>query len=132
MLKVHTVTRTNSCQLLDNFCRKHCLKSSNLCCSSHLHGKQFQRFLIRLLTSTCTFMFQNLSSHFVVGIRLIYHAPVRNTVKDTLFLATSPYYNPTTYTSCESLRNSLFSTTSHLTIIKKTSTNQVFDHKKYF
>ena len=40
----------------------------------------FQVFLTKLLTSTCAFIFQNLSSHYVVGIRF-YHAPVRNTVK---------------------------------------------------
>ena len=43
--------------------------------------------------------FQNLSSHYVVGVRLFHLAPVRNTVKNIQFMATSPYYNPTTYTS---------------------------------
>ena len=38
------------------------------------------------------------------------------------FMATSPYYNPTTYTSCESLRNIQFTTVSHHTIIMKMST----------
>ena len=36
-----------------------------------------------------------------------------------IFLATSPYHNPTTYTSCESLMEQKFSTASHLTIIKR-------------
>ena len=45
--------------------------------------------------STCTFPFQNLSSHYVVGIRLFHRAPVRNTVKKRAkFLATSPRYDP--------------------------------------
>ena len=47
------------------------------------------------------------------------------------FLATSPNYNPTTYTSSESLKN-IFSTASHLAIIKKTFTNQVVDDRNYF
>ena len=41
----------------------------------------FQVFLTKLLTSTCTFTFLNLSSHYVVFVRLFYLAPVRNTVK---------------------------------------------------
>ena len=44
-----------------------------------------------------------------------------------LYFATSPYSNPTTYTSCEPPRNIRFSTASHLTIIKKKSTNQSHD-----
>ena len=43
--------------------------------------RSFQVLLTNLLTSTCTFTFQHLSSHYVVGIRLFYIAPVRNTVK---------------------------------------------------
>ena len=39
----------------------------------------FQVLLTKLLTSTCTFTFQNLPAHYVVGIR--YLALVRNTVK---------------------------------------------------
>ena len=38
------------------------------------------------------------------------------------FMATSPYYNPITYSSCESLRKIQFTTVSHHTIIMKTST----------
>ena len=42
------------------------------------------------------------------------------------FPATSPYYNPSTYTSCESLRNIQFSVASHPTVIKKkASTNHI-------
>ena len=46
--------------------------------SPHLQGKQLPSILTKLLTSTCTFPFQNLSSHYVVGIRLFNLAPVRN------------------------------------------------------
>ena len=50
-------------------CRKlYLLTSLLMCCSSHHHGKQFSSILTKLLTSTCTFTFQNLSSHYVVGI----------------------------------------------------------------
>ena len=40
------------------------------------------------------------------------------------YLATAPYFNPNTHTSCESLKNLLFLTASHLAIIKKTSTKK--------
>ena len=56
---------------------------SLLMCVAHLVfiESSFQVFLTKLLTSTCTFPFQDLSSHYVVGIRLFYLAPVRSTVK---------------------------------------------------
>ena len=82
-----------------------------------------------ILTSTCTFIFQNLSSHYAVGIRLL-SCTCKEYGQDIQFLSTSPYYNPTTYTRCKSLRK--FSTASHLTIIKKTSTNQILDGRNYF
>ena len=51
-------------------------------------------------------------------------APSCSCSKNMQFLATYPNYNPTTYISCESLRNIKFSTALHLTIVMKTSTNQ--------
>ena len=41
------------------------------------------------------------------------------------FLATSPYYNSTTYTSCESRGNIYFLTASYLTTIEKITTNHI-------
>ena len=68
-------------ELSDNFCRKNCLMTSILMwCSYHLQGKQFPTTCNKLL-STCTFPFQNLSSHYVFGVRLFYLAPVRNAIK---------------------------------------------------
>ena len=64
-----------------NFCRKHCLMTSLLMwCSSHLQRRQLPITRNKQLISTCTFLFPNLSSHYVVGIRLFCLAPVRNTV----------------------------------------------------
>ena len=40
-------------------------------CSSHLQGNSFQVLLTKLRTSTCTFSFQNLSSHYVVGHQVV-------------------------------------------------------------
>ena len=51
-------------------------------------GKWDSPPLTKLLSSTCIFTFQNLPSHYVVGIRLFYLAPVRDIVKT--LLATSP------------------------------------------
>ena len=67
----------------DNFCRKHCLLTSLImCCSFHLHGKQFPSIpKQKPYLFHCTFPFQNLSSHYIVGFRLLYLTPVRNTVK---------------------------------------------------
>ena len=43
----------------------------------------------KLLTSTCTFTFQNLSSQYVVGVRLFYLTPVKNTVGIMIILVAS-------------------------------------------
>ena len=87
----------------DNFSRKCCLMSSLLMWCSYYHeGKQFFILLTKLRMSTCTFLFQNYLSHYVVGRRFFYLAPI---VKNMQFLTTSPYYNPATYNSCELLRN---------------------------
>ena len=52
------------------------------CCSSYLHGKQFPSILNKTTSLHIhTFTYQNLSSHYVVGIRLFYLEPVRNAVK---------------------------------------------------
>ncbi len=59
------------------------LTSVLLCCSSHLHRKQFPSIHNRT-TSTCTFTFQNLSPDDVVGIRLFWLVPVRNTVRHAI------------------------------------------------
>ena len=117
----------------DNFCRKHCLLTLLLmCCSSHLHGKQFPS----ILNKTTYFHMHIYISEFVIplccGDQVVLSCTCKEYSKDMQFLATSPYHNPTTYTSCESLRNIKFSTASHLTIIKKTSTNQVLDCRNYF
>ena len=45
--------------------------------------------------------------------------------KEVQFLCNFPYYNPTTYTRCESLRKIRFPTASHHTIINKRSTHQI-------
>ena len=53
--------------------------------------------------------------------------------KDMQFLAISPYYNPTTYTSCESLKEHLIldCITFH-NHKEKISKNQVIDGRNYF
>ena len=45
--------------------------------------------------------------------------------KNQQFLATSTYFNPTTYVNCDSVRTIPFSIALHLTIIKKTFTNHI-------
>ena len=59
----------------------------------------------RQLISTCTFPFQNLSSHYVVRYQVGLSCTCKEYSKNIQFLATSPYHYSTTYTSCESLRN---------------------------
>ena len=91
-------------------------------CSSYFQRNAVSKYSSEILTSTCTFPFQNLSSCYIVGIRSFSLALVRNTEKKFLkiikteLLPRSPYYNPNTYTSCEYLK---FWTTSHLTIIRE-------------
>ena len=84
--------------LSDNFCSKICLVTL-VWCSSHLQGKQFQFFVAKQLISSCTFLFQNWSSQDVQSYTC------KECNKNIQFMATSSYYNPTTYTSSESLRN---------------------------
>ena len=94
-------------------------------CSSHLHGKQFPS----ILNKTTYFHMHISISEFVIPLCCRYQVVLSCTCKecsnDIQFLATSPYYNPITYTSCESLRNIYFSTVAHLTVIKKISTNHI-------
>ena len=52
--------------------------------------------------------------------------------QDIQFLATSPYDNLTTNTSCESPRTYNSCLYHNLTVIKKTSTNLVLDCRNYF
>ena len=40
-------------------------------CASHLQGGSFQVLLTKFLTSTCTFPFQRMSSHCVVGRQVV-------------------------------------------------------------
>ena len=40
-----------------------------------------------------------------VGYQVAQSCTCKEHSKNIQFMATSPYYNPTTYTSCESLRN---------------------------
>ena len=94
-------------------------------CSSHLQGKQFPITLNKQLSSTCTFPFKNLSSHCVIGYQFVQPCTCKEYSKNIQFMTTSPYYNPTTYTGCESLRSTYFAAASHLTIVKKTSTNHI-------
>ena len=75
-----------------------------MCCSSHLHGKQFPSILnkstyFHILISISEFIFPLCCMYQVLS------CTCKEYCKDMHFLATSPYYNPTTYTSCESLRN---------------------------
>ena len=42
--------------------------------------------VLKLLTSTCTFLFHNLSYHYVVATRLFNLLPVRNTSKNNTIL----------------------------------------------
>ena len=76
-------------------------------CSSHLKARQFPTTHNQKIISTSTFLFQNLSSHYVVGYQVVQTFPCKEYNKNIQVMATSPYYNPTptTYTSCESLRN---------------------------
>ena len=74
------------------------------------------------LISTCTFPFLNLSFHYDVVYQIVQSCICKEYSKNMQFMATSPYYNPTTYTSSESLRNIQFTTVSRHTIIMKTST----------
>ena len=73
----------SSLVLCDNFCRKHCLLTSLLmCCSSHLHGRQFPS----ILNKTTYFHMRISISEFVIPLccryQVVLHlAPVRNTVK---------------------------------------------------
>ena len=54
------------------------------------------------------------------GNRWFNLAPVRNSMQKNLkFMATSPYYNPTTYTSCESQRTCNSLAASHPTTLRR-------------
>ena len=90
----------------DNFCRKHCLLTSILmCCSSHLHGKQFTNILNK---TTYFHMHISISEIFIplcCRYQVVLSCTCKEYSKDMQFLATSLYYNPTTCTSCESVRN---------------------------
>ena len=99
-----------------------------MCCSSHLYGKQFPC----ILNKTTYFHMHIYISKFVIPLCCRYQVVLcctcKECSKDMQFLATYPYYIPTTYTS----RDILFWTASHLTIIKKILTNQVLDYRNYF
>ncbi len=89
----------------DNSFRKHCLMTSLLmCCSSQLYRKPFPS----ILNKTTYFHMHIYISEFVIPLWCRYQVFLSCTCKeyskDMQFLPTSPYYNPTTYTSCESLR----------------------------
>ena len=91
--------------------------------SCHLVGKKFPiTHKKQQLISTCTFPVLNLSFHYDVVYQIVQSCICKEYSKNMQFMATSPYYNPTTYTSSESLRNIQFTTVSRHTIIMKTST----------
>ena len=93
-------------------------------CSSHLQGEQYP---ITRNKTTYFHMHISISKSVIplcckVSDCSILHLEYSKNIE---FVAISPCYNPTIYTSCESLKNMQFSTASHLTIIKKTSTNHI-------
>ena len=78
--------------------KMHCLLTSLLmCCYSLLHGKQFPNIL-----KTTYFHMHTYISEFVIPLCCRYQVVLSCTCKeysnDMQFLATSLYYNPTTYT----------------------------------
>ena len=89
----------------DNFCRENYLMTSLLMwCSSHLHGKQFP-----ITHNKTTYFHMHISiSEFVIPLccryQVVQSCTCKKYSKDMQFLATAPYYNPTTYSSCESLK----------------------------
>ena len=97
---MQTITRTNSCQHLHGL-----LTSLLMCCYSHLHGMHFPS----IPNKTAYFHMHIYISEFVIALCCRYQVVLscicKEYTKDMQFMTTSPYYNPTTYTSCESLRN---------------------------
>ena len=93
--------------LSDNF-RRNCLLTSPLMwCSLHLQGKQFQ-----ITRNKTTYFHMYISiSEFIIPLCCRYQVvqswTCREYSKNIQFMATSLYYNPTTYTytSCDYLRN---------------------------
>ena len=82
--------------LSDNLCRKNCLMTSLLMCSSHIQGKQFP-----ITHNKTTYFHIHISiSGFVIPLCCRYQVVQSSTCKEysknILFMATSPYYNPTT------------------------------------
>ena len=59
----------------------------------------FQLLVTKQLISTCTFPFQNLSSHYAVEYRVVQSCTCKEYSKNIQFMATSPFYNLTTYTT---------------------------------
>ena len=98
----------------------------NVSYSSHLHGKQFPS-IQKKTTSTCKFTFQNLSSEYVVSIRLFYLVPVRNT-EDVQFLLLPPFTIQPLSISKEHLIFDSITFHNH----KEDIYNQVHDGTNYF
>ena len=103
---VPTILLTSSCQasawsslsFSKNFFRKHCLMTWHLVwCTTILQGNRFQALLIKLLNFTCTILFQNLSSHYLLGIQLFNLARTCKEYINTR--VTSPCHNLTITTS---------------------------------
>ena len=74
--------------------------------SSHLQGKQ-----LPITRNKATYFYMHISfSEFIIPLccryQVVQSCTCKEYSKNIKFIATSPYYNnPTTYTSCESLRN---------------------------
>ena len=86
--------------------------------SSHLQGNQLPSILNKPTYFPMHISISEFVMHYVVGYQVVQCCTCQEYIKNT-HLITSPYYNPTTYTSCESPRNISFLTASHLTIIRK-------------
>ena len=71
MLKINSVTISNKFLSASTWSSLNTLIISAVWCASILQEKQLPSTLTKLLTSSCTFLFLNLSSHYVVGNQVI-------------------------------------------------------------